>query len=274
MPDLIYFFIDGGYVRKKYANAMSRVFGIENSEPDIARLQTWCYGRVANAVPRRFFYYDCLDDIKKDSETEDEFKRRVGHQEAVFKSLQSLPGFHVRLGSLTGIRKKMRQKKVDVLLAVEMLDNAFRKNMDIAVLLAGDSDFTPMTEAVIRLGTWVEVWYDRSGASEELYSTADRGMPLSFNDLWWWGSDEFHARYPLPVCQMQVHIVVSGFHPKNAETGKNSNGEAVTLAERGDKAGEFFLYVDSPGGATVLTHSSGDLLKKYYAEQFGNVIWK
>src|SRR5262249_31783109 len=154
--------------------------------------------RFGNAVPQRFYYYDCLHDIKKDGETEEGFKKRFEHQNAVFERIQSLPGFHVRLGNLSGVGKKIRQKKVDVLLAVEMLDHAFRKNMVAAFLLAGDGDFTPVAEAVIRLGTWVEVYYDPHGASKELYSTADQGIPLTFNDLRSWSSIEFRTRYPLP----------------------------------------------------------------------------
>ena len=42
------------------------------------------------------------------------------------------------------MRKKLRQKKVDVLLAVEALDHAFRGNMSRAYLIAGDLDFAPL----------------------------------------------------------------------------------------------------------------------------------
>lgn len=279
MADAIYFFIDGGYVRTKYADAINRVFGVDGAEPDFATVQLWCYGKrfgssiSATAVPQRFFYYDCLHDIKKANETDQRFKTRVEQQNGFFKRIQSLDGFHVRLGSLAGTGKKVRQKKVDVLLAVEMLDNSFRKNMAAAVLLAGDSDFIPVTEAVMRHGTWVEVCYDPTGASEELYSTADKAVPLTFNDLWSWGTDEFRTKYPLPTCQLRGDVMIPLFRPKNMKTGKNPEGRIITLAERGDKPGEFFLYVDVPENSIFLTHTDPNVIEAYYAEQFGNIIW-
>jgi uncharacterized LabA/DUF88 family protein len=202
MADSVYFFIDGGYLRSKYAEGMKWLFGLDTNELDIESVQNWCYAqRFGNALPQRFFYYDCVHDVKKPSESEDHFKNRVERQTKMFEKVQSLPGFHVRLGSLSGSGKKIRQKKVDVLLAVEMLDHAFRKNMTAAFLIAGDGDFTPVVEAVTRLGTWVEVIYDPHGAAKELYSAADRGRPINVLTLWSWSSKEFKARYPLPDMQ-------------------------------------------------------------------------
>src|SRR6185312_746069 len=119
-------------------------------------------------------------DIRLDSESEEAFRARLDHQRAEFQQIQSLSGFHVRLGRMTGRSGNIRQKGVDVLLAVEMLDNAFRKNMDEAWLLAGDADFVPLVEAVTRLGTWVNVFYDAHAASRELYSSADQGIEFKF----------------------------------------------------------------------------------------------
>jgi len=274
MADAIYFFIDGGYIRRKYAESMKRVFNVDAAEPDISTVQGWCYSKhFGSALPQRFFYYDCLHDVRKDGESESDLKRRIAQQNDMFEKIQSLPGFHVRLGSLSGIGKKMRQKKVDVLLAVEMLDHAFRKNMAAAFLVAGDGDFTPVVEAVTRLGTWVQVFYAPDGASRELYSAADMGMPLSFNDFWSWGSNKFRERYPLPTRQPPVHFNVSSLLPMNPKTATNSAGQKVTLAERGDKRGEFFVYIDNPGGAILLIHSDSNVLEKYYGEQFETVAW-
>jgi NYN domain len=182
-----------------------------------------------------------------------------------------LHGFHVRLGSMAGTHKKMRQKKVDVLLAVEMLDNAFRKNMDVAVLIAGDADFVPVIEAVMRLGTWVEVCYHRSGASEELFSAADHAGQFTFHDLWNWSFDEFQRQHPLPIRSLGIHYDVVKFLPRNLKTGKNTKGEAITAAERGTDLGEFFIYEHA--WQALITYSNRDVLEKYYIEQFGNIMW-
>src|SRR5260370_31949119 len=77
----------------------------------------------------RVFYYDCLNDIRKDGETDADFEKRIEVQQATFDGIQGLEGFHVRLGSLSGARKKLRQKKADVLLAVDALADPFRGNI-------------------------------------------------------------------------------------------------------------------------------------------------
>jgi len=257
---------------------MKRVFGVESNELDYGTVQGWCYGKrfggvFGNAVPQRFFYYDCLRDIKKATETDQEFTARVQYQHESFKAIQSLLGFHVRLGSLSGTGKKLRQKKVDVLLAVEMLDNAFRKNMAGAVLLAGDADFIPVVEAVMRLGTWVEVCYDPHGASEELYSLADKGTPLTFTDLWSWSSNEFRTKYYLPP-RTEGSFNTLDFMPMNLREGKNARGERVMIAERGNKRGEFFVHVgDVPGISSWFTYPDVEVLEKYYVECNGPINW-
>lgn len=274
MTNAIYFFIDGGYVRKRYAEAMNRVFG-EAAEPDISNLHKWSYGnRFGNAIPQRFFYYDCLDDIKKDSETDDQFKMRVQHQTARFERIQSLAGFHIRLGSLSGKEQKTRQKKVDVLLAVEMLDHAFRKNMDAAFLLSGDGDFAPLVDGVTRLGTWVEVYYEPSSISKDLLLAADLARRLTCAVLWSWSSNDFQARHPLPQWETPAKYEVVSRDARNVRNGKNTQGETVILAERGDKLGEFFLYTHAQDNATLLIHNNADVLKKYYNEQYGTISWE
>jgi len=160
-----YLFIDGAYITKRYTEAMQRVFSADG-ELDLSRVQLWC---ASNGHPvRRVFYYDCLADIKRERESETEFHARLEQQKERFDRIQSLSGFHVRLGKLTGTRS-LRQKGVDVLLAVDMLDHAFRKNMEEVYLLAGDADFVPLVEAVTRVGTWVNVVYDPRASAKALY---------------------------------------------------------------------------------------------------------
>jgi hypothetical protein len=62
-----------------------------------------------------------------------------------FARTGALSGVHVRLGTVTG--KRRRQKEVDILLATDMLTHGFNGNMKTAVLLSGDLDFRPIIEA-------------------------------------------------------------------------------------------------------------------------------
>ncbi len=100
------------------------------------------------------------------------------------------------------MRKKLRQKKVDVLLAVEALDHAFRGNMSRAYLIAGDLDFAPLVDSLIRLGTYVHALYSKKSAAKGLYAAADFGQPITFNEAHRWSTPDFRQRHPIPVATM------------------------------------------------------------------------
>ena len=93
---------------------------------------------------------------------------------------------HLRLGKLTGTGREKRQKQVDILLAVDALNHAFRRNMGRVVLLTGDQDFTPVVRALVDMGLYVTVAGDRTHTSKELIHAADHYIPLtvqSYNDF-------------------------------------------------------------------------------------------
>ena len=58
-------------------------------------------------------------------------------------------GFRPRVFKRTASRKA---KAVDIALATDMLSNAYRDNLDVAILASGDGDFLPIVEEVQRLG--------------------------------------------------------------------------------------------------------------------------
>src|SRR5260221_1215127 len=91
---------------------------------------------------QRVFYYHSLDDERREGEVDAAFEARKQAQLDRYDKINALPGFHTRLGSVTGksVRRR-RQKMVDVQLAVDALTHAFNKNIGIAVLFAGDLDF-------------------------------------------------------------------------------------------------------------------------------------
>jgi len=117
MEEISYLFIDGGHLRGTLENDFEQIIG--------AGWEFDCERIIADLFPdqnmrnfyvppqiRKAFYYDCLD------ETEAE-------------KIASIPQMHVRQGHLKP-GKKREQKEVDVQLAVEMLTNAFHKNMTTA----------------------------------------------------------------------------------------------------------------------------------------------
>src|SRR5881409_2788863 len=116
-----YLFIDGGYLQKHYAESVQRWFG-EDAEIDFNQVK-------GSFHAQKCFYYDCLDDIRGEGEDKASFVKRITRQENSFNKIREVVGTHVRLGSLTGTAKHKRQKKVDILLAVDMMNHASRKNL-------------------------------------------------------------------------------------------------------------------------------------------------
>src|SRR5436190_18336887 len=163
-----YLFIDGGYLNKIHADAMTSVFGM-SGDIDLGNVAVTLRNMTADIDITRSFYYDCIDEVRKATEDDSQLKVRIECQNHSISAINSLPGFFVRLGSVTGRAGRIRQKEVDVLLAVDMLEHSFRKNMEVAVLLAGDRDFVPIVESLVRLGTYVYVVYEPQSASPELH---------------------------------------------------------------------------------------------------------
>ena len=136
-----YLFIDGGHLREGFKTWASRCYGTE-VQPEISQARFALQAIGITGGLEKCFYYDCVDERKNEAESPEEFKHRVAAQEELFNSIRRVPGWHVPEGRLVGSRKQSRQKRVDVLLTVEMLSHAFNKNMGHAILIAGDDDFT------------------------------------------------------------------------------------------------------------------------------------
>jgi uncharacterized LabA/DUF88 family protein len=141
---------------------------------------------------------ECLNqnDVRRNGESEDDFKARVNKQHEQFDLIRSVVGAHVRLGSLTGKgEKKRRQKEVDILLTVDMMNHAIRQNMRRAVLLTGDRDFKPVVESLVQMGMFVEVVGDAKHTSQLLVGAADAFKPLEHQDYFVFSSSELKSQY-------------------------------------------------------------------------------
>src|SRR3990170_2627238 len=94
-----YMFIDGGYLRARYIEIMEDFFGASDiAHIDFDEIRKDCKAEKA-------FYYDCLDDIPKKDESEEDFQKRLQEEEDFFNSIRSQPGYHVVLGSMSGTRR-------------------------------------------------------------------------------------------------------------------------------------------------------------------------
>lgn len=257
-----YVFVDGAYLRQIAEKMMGALFGTP-ADLNFASLAT-----ASGQRAKRVFYYDCLDDRKRHNESDSEYENRVHEQETLFDSIQSLSGFHVRLGSLAGTRtRKIRQKKVDVLLVVDALENAFRGNMSRCSIIAGDLDFLPLVESLVRFGTYVQVLYEPSSASRALYRAADLAQEITVQTLYCWMSHQFQQSHPIPQATQG--------EPVSAQPN-------VVPLKQGSVKGEKITLFSVPNGfalsvpkfsSLVVRFPDQQLLIKYFDLVYGRIEW-
>lgn len=148
--------IDGGYFEKVRLAFGQDIDLIRFSEQVSAPLK-W----------HRSYYYDCPPWLGNEPTKQD--KVRMQKKQHYFDGLQHLDRFEVRKGrtqrvelSCPNCKSKMvnfKQKGVDVLLSVDMVNFAWSKQADTIVLVAGDSDFVPAVAAAKASGTIIKLVY-------------------------------------------------------------------------------------------------------------------
>ncbi len=177
-PHICHVFIDGGYLR-----AQARSWSLGHLNPrhlakglvDSTRVQTWAFDptRHPNVFLGRITFFDGLPDGDE-----------PGGLQPYWDAIELLDDVHLGFGALKGLKSRVRQKGVDALLAVDMLDGAFSSIYDVAVLVAGDADFVPVVEAVRRRGVMVVVAAARESLAEELRRAADRFIEIEKASKW------------------------------------------------------------------------------------------
>jgi len=78
---------------------------------------------------------------------------------------------------------EFRQKGVDLLIGIDMITKAFGGQYDIAVLVAGDSDFVELVNAVKQIGPRVVGAYFGRNIRKDLTDSFDKRFLLSVEDL-------------------------------------------------------------------------------------------
>lgn len=161
-------FVDGAYL-----TMILKGFG----EPriDYDRLARWASDGFGLF---RTYYYDCLP--YHGSHPSDEERRRAQSKQAFFTALNRLDRFTIRLGRLAFRGKDEHgapvfdQKRVDLMLGLDIASVVTMGNVELAVLVAGDSDLIPAVRkakedgAVVRLVHGPKLTYD-----QELWNEAD-----------------------------------------------------------------------------------------------------
>ena len=171
-------FIDGGYLDKVL------YYNHDNQRIDYAGLVDAMTGQ---GELLRAYYCHCLP--YQGSPPTDEEKRRYAAKHRFVTALRHLPRFDVRLGQLAYRgpdahgRPIFQQKRVDLMLGVDMALLAGKGRIARVALLAGDSDFTPAIEAVKREGVLTMLWHgsrtDQTRPSRELVEICDERRELT-----------------------------------------------------------------------------------------------
>lgn len=208
-------FIDGGYVLKTFQEA--------KINPDYSRLTEHLLAPLRKQIPidllRCYFYY-CPPWMSQQP-TEDELRRMAAHEKFV-EEIESIDRWQIRLGKLEkrreGDRDVFSQKRVDVMLSVDMVRHAAAGHIQHAVLLAGDSDFIPAVNAAKDHGATITLYCckDRS-AHKDLLKVADE---VSYFD---W------KRFPVLKTQAKQ---MSGGGAKNEPSSSNPERRPSTGRKR------------------------------------------
>lgn len=164
-------FIDGGYVLKTFQES--------KINPDYSRMAEYLLAPLRKQIPidllRCYFYY-CPPWMSQ-TPTEDELRRMAVHEKFV-DDIESIDRWQIRLGKLEkrreGDRDVFSQKRVDVMLSVDMVRHAAAGHIQHAVLVAGDSDFIPAVNAAKDHGATITLVCARDrSAHKDLLKVAD-----------------------------------------------------------------------------------------------------
>ena len=174
--EIKYLFIDGGCLRASLDKLSEAYAGGMPLDINYRQL-TQTYSKV--------FYYDALPE-RKVNEDDASYHARIAPQRLLFDHLSSLDRFHVYEGDVrrSSARRGPEQKKIDVMIAVDMLTHSFRRNMHEATLLTGDLDFKPLIDALVHEGMFITLWYPQGTTSKELIAAADRSERFGIGSIY------------------------------------------------------------------------------------------
>ncbi len=162
--------LDGGYLAKLLKD--------EFGEPRIDHLKL-SENLSAGYERLRTYYYDCLP-YQSDPPTPEE-RKMISDKTRFIRRLESLPRFDVRLGKLRLREGFFVQKGIDVLLAIDLVGLASKRQIQKAILLAGDADYVPAVEVAKDDGVIVHLYHSQviGKYSNELHQVCDERTPVT-----------------------------------------------------------------------------------------------
>lgn len=140
------------------------------------------YGRFIEAIQGempllRTYYYYCMP-YQSPVPTSDE--RNMYQAKLSFvRYLSRLPRFELRQGRLIKRGNEYVQRRVDIMLASDLVRLTVGGQIKEAVLVAGDSDFVPAISIAKDAGVLVTLCYAPGAAHDELLDACDELVPLT-----------------------------------------------------------------------------------------------
>jgi uncharacterized LabA/DUF88 family protein len=128
------------------------------------------------------FYYNALLDRELNQD-------KYESQREFFEKLKKIPNFNLVLCKLlkrtiAGTNKVYYIiKEDDINMAVDMVENAYDDNYDIAVLVSGDGDFVPAVRSVRKKNKIVKNVYFKNSSSRNLKNFCDESLELTKANL-------------------------------------------------------------------------------------------
>ncbi|MBU2445481.1 MAG: NYN domain-containing protein [Bacteroidetes bacterium] len=254
--EIQYLFVDGGCLRETLADYSLRFFDGDKIEFDYERL-----GREYQKV----FYYDSPPP-KNSDEKEAEYQERITPELEFFSQLNLLDGFHVYEGISRRRRKKVEQKKVDIMIAVDMLNHSFRKNMSKATLLTSDLDFKPLIEALVDNGMYINLWYPLNRTNIELIQSADSSKKLDLHAVYDYCTPSFKQSHYIPKGSNKIGQDL--FNVTKIGDIKNRFGIEGEIFKANDRLTHYLLFKTyyNEKAYTHLEFENIDKLKAYFDE--------
>ena len=150
-----------------------------------------------------------------------------------------------------------------------MLTGAFRQTYQQGVLVAGDSDFTPLVDALVQMGVDVTVCADKSSLAADLGRAADLVSFLTFPDYWNASSESFTKGKVFP----KHHSL--GLPSSARSLGNDGSTGEQTVQRHTDGTTIFYSLLTAPGRPRegVWGCSDQKVLESYFELTFGTITW-
>jgi len=171
------FFIDGAYLDHVIVNEFG---GQRIDYTSFVRAIMQTAGSDRELV--RAYYYHCLP--YQDPRPTTEQKERFSRMQGFFRALQRTSRFEVRQGRLAYRGKDdkgnpiFEQKRIDLLLGIDLVLLATKRSIDEAFIVAGDSDFIPAIHAAKSEGIVIYLVCGET-CHDDLYDEVDERIRIS-----------------------------------------------------------------------------------------------